>query len=244
MRAVVWRLSSWAVRTLGVMALLTAQPPSCLMAQVGHDPFNSPYRDIPLHPALFVFGGHLSHDRGRTGAGPSNASTFGARYEMPAGHSMGFQFTLAYLRGDRFILDPRVDSTSPYRKQGPFPTDLGLAEIGLQLRLTGGKTWHGLAPYVGTGLGLMFDLNSPGDTTLSGYQFGTKISLAGSTGVRWYASRHLVVNADLRAHLWRLKYPLSFHVPAPDNSQIVAPNQPLSDWTAHPWVSVGLGWIF
>src|ERR1041384_3041725 len=165
MRAVVWRLSSWAVRTLGVMALLTAQPPSCLMAQVGHDPFNSPYRDIPLHPALFVFGGHLSHDRGRTGAGPSNASTFGARYEMPAGHSMGFQFTLAYLRGDRFILDPRVDSTSPYRKQGPFPTDLGLAEIGLQLRLTGGKTWHGLAPYVGTGLGLMFDLNSPGDTT-------------------------------------------------------------------------------
>ena len=213
-------------------------------AQVGHDPLNSPYRDIPLHPVFFVFGGHLSHDRGRTGAGPSNASTFGARYELPAGHSMGFQFTLAYLSGDRFILDPRADSTSPFRKQGPFPTDLALAEIALQLRLTGGKTWHGLAPYVGTGLGLMFDLRSPGDTTLSGYRFGTKISLSGSTGVRWYTGRHLIVNADLRAHLWRLKYPLSFHTPAPDGSQIVPPTQPLSDWTAHPWISVGLGWIF
>src|ERR1051326_5622456 len=181
MRAVVWRLSSWAVRTLGVMALLTAQPPSCLMAQVGHDPFNSPYRDIPLHPALFVFGGHLSHDRGRTGAGPSNASTFGARYEMPAGHSMGFQFTLAYLRGDRFILDPRVDSTSPYRKQVPFPTDLGLAEIALQV--------------------------------------GPKIALAGPPADGCSATLHLVVTADVRAHLWRLKYPFSFHGPAPDNSQ-------------------------
>ena len=35
-------------------------------AQVGHDPLNSPYRDIPLHPVFFVFGGHLSHDRTRT----------------------------------------------------------------------------------------------------------------------------------------------------------------------------------
>lgn len=235
-----WKVGLWTV--IGVF--LSSIPTVQLAAQVGHDPTSSPYHDIPLHSGFFVLGGHLSHDRGRAGAGPSNASTVALRYEMPAGHSMGFQFTLGYLSGDRFVLDPRADSTSPFRKQGPFPTDLVLAEVGLQLRLTGAKSWHGLVPYAGTGLGLMFDAHSPGDTTLSGYNFGTKISLSGSTGVRWYASRHLVVNADLRAQMWRLKYPLSFHAPAPDGSLVVAPIDPLSDWTAHPWVSIGLGWIF
>ena len=34
----------------------------------------------------------------------------------------------------------RADSTSPARRTGPFPSSLGLTEVGLQLRLTGGKT--------------------------------------------------------------------------------------------------------
>lgn len=234
-----------AVRyTLLLGVFLTAQPPNRLTAQVGHDPATSPYRDIPLHPGPMLFFGHLSGDRGRAGAGMSNASTIGVRYEIPAGHSLQFQFTTAYLRGDRFIYDPRADSTSPERRVGPVKSALGLAEIGMQLRLTGGKTWHGVAPYVGTALGMMFDISSPGDTTGSGYQFGTKLTVATATGVRWYPTRHITVVADVRAHFWRLKYPLSFHNPAPDGSLVVPLRQNLTDWTVHPWVSLGIGWIF
>ncbi len=171
--------------------------------------------------------------------------TVGARYELPAGRSILFQFSAAYLSGDRFILDPRVDSTDPGRRTGPFKSDVALAEIGLQLRFTGGKSWRGLAPYAGTALGLMFELNSPGDTTGSGYKFGTKLTIAGATGVRWYPSRRLMINGEARAHLWRLKYPLAFHeARAPDGSRVVPLTEPLNDWTLHPWFSLGIGWTF
>src|SRR5690349_12491965 len=83
-----------------------------LSAQVGHDPGTSPYHDILLHPGPVFFFGHLSADRGNAHAGTSNARTFGLRYELPAGRAVQFQFTGAYLQGDRFIIDPRADSAS------------------------------------------------------------------------------------------------------------------------------------
>jgi len=213
--------------------------------QVGHDPATSPYHDILLHPGPVFFFGHLSADRGNAKAGTSNARTFGVRYELPAGRAIQFQFTGAYLLGDRFIIDPRADSTAPERRTGPYKSDLGLVEIGMQLRLTGGKTWHGFAPYAGTGLGLMFDVKSPGDTTGSGYRFGTKLTLAFATGVRWYPARRVLINADVRAHMWKLKYPVSFHSTlSPDGSRVIPLTEPLNDWTLHPWISLGIGWIF
>lgn len=247
MKQAVWRLSGWAVRAaVGVAAFLTAQPPNRLTAQVGHDPASSPYRDIVLRPAPVVFVGHLFGDRGRVGAGVSNAFTFGGRYEIPAGRSLLFQLSTAYLSGDRYIIDPGADSTSPARRTGPFKSDVALAEVGLQLRLTGAKSWHRVAPYVGTAIGLMFDVNSPGDTTGSGYKFGTKLTIAGATGVRWYPSRRWMITAEARAHLWRLKYPVSFHdsTQASDGSRVVPLTEPLNDWTLHPWFSLGIGWTF
>jgi hypothetical protein len=223
---------------------LSSIPAVQLSSQVGHDPAHSPYRDILLRSGPVLFVGHLSADRGRAGAGPSNALTFGTRYEIPAGQSLVLQFNAAYLQADRFIIDPRADSSSPARRTGPMDSDLLLAEFAVQLRLTGGKTWRGLAPYVGAGLGMAFDVNSPGDTTGSGYQFGSKLTLSGATGVRWYPARRMMVNVDLRAQLWRLRYPVSFHTPASDGSRVVPLTQPLTDWTGHPWISLGVGWTF
>jgi len=247
MNRAVWLLSGWAVRTaIGVAVLLTALPSNRLTAQVGYDPSHSPYRDILLHTGPVFFVGHLGGDRGVAGAGTSNASTYGLRYEIPAGRALHFQFSAAYLRGDRFILNPRADSASPGRRIGPVNSDLVLFDIGMQLRLTGGKTWHGFAPYVGTGLGMVFDANSPGDTTTSGYHFGSKLTPAFASGVRWYPTRRIMINADLRAQLWRLKYPLSFKdaTQASDGSRVIPLTQPLNDWTLHSWISLGIGWIF
>ena len=214
------------------------------VAQVGHDPAHSPYQDIILRSSPVLFFGHLSADRGRAGVGISNARTFGARYEIPAGRSLLFQFTAAYLEGDRFVIDPRADSTSPERRTGPVPAAIAITDVGILLRLTGGKTWRGIAPYAGVGIGLAYDVRSGRDTTRSEYRFGTKFVLNGATGVRWYPARRLMVDADLRAQFWRLRYPVSFHTPATDGSRVVPLSQPLTDWTLHPWISLGIGWIF
>jgi hypothetical protein len=119
-----------------------------------------------------------------------------------------------------------------------------LTEIGMQLRLSGSKSWHGLAPYAGVGLGLAFDVHSPGDTTQSGYNFGTKITLSGTSGLRLHPSRRFTLQAEAKALLWRLKYPFSFRAPASDGSSVLPATAKLTDWTMHPWVSLGLGWTF
>jgi hypothetical protein len=224
---------------LGVLAPWRALP-----AQVGHDPGRSPFHDIRPGAGVVLLSGRLVGDRGLAGAGPSDALTFSVRYELPMGRATLFHFTASYAQGDRFILNPEVDTSSADQKTGPVDTDLLLTELGVELRLSGAKTWHGLAPYMGVTSGFAFDLHSPGDTTQSGYRFGTKMLLGASGGLRWHAARRFTVQVDGRALMWRLKYPVSFRGPAPDGSRLVPLDRKLTDWTVHPWVSLGVGWTF
>lgn len=236
-------LECWRVGLAVILGVVLSNIPTVhLSAQVGHDPGNSPYRDVPVHPGPMVFVGHLSGDRGSAGSGFSNARTYGLRYELPAGRSLIFQFTSVFFKGDQFVINPHVDTNAVGRKTGPFPAELFMGEIGMQLRLTGGKSWRGFAPYLGTALGLVSSTKQPRDT--SSYRFGTKLTPSLATGVRWYPTRHLQINADLRAQLWRLRYPVSYHDSAPDGSRVIALNRTLQDWTLHPWISLGVGWIF
>ncbi len=239
-------MERWNVgKYVAVGLVLSIVPSFHLSAQVGHDAAQSPYHDIQRGVGPVFFVGHLSGDRGRADAGPSNALGFGARYELPLGRATLVQFTAAYLKGDRFIRNPYVDDTARARRTGPVDTDLLFTEFALQLRLTGGKTWHGLAPYFGGGIGLTFDTRSPGDTTDSGYRFGSKLTFSTMTGVRWHLTRKVAVQLDGRAVFWRLKYPQSFHSLAPsDGTRLVSIDRLLTEWTTHPWVSLGIGWIF
>ena len=245
MRQTVSRLVGQRLQCAVVGAvLLTGYPTNRLTAQVGHDPAHSPYRDIFPGAGPVLFAGHLGGSRGQAGVGPSNARGFGARYEIALGRSTLVQFTAGYLKGDRFIVNPALDDTASAKRTGPVDTDLLFTEVALQLRLTGGKTWHGFAPYLGTGVGMAFDLRSPGDTTGSGYEFGRKLTVSGTAGVRWHATRKVTLQLDARAVMWRLKYPFSFHSTAPDGSRVLPSTSPLHEWTTHPRVSLGIGWIF
>ncbi|MGH7671535.1 MAG: hypothetical protein ACREMC_01450 [Gemmatimonadales bacterium] len=242
-----WRTGGRLLRGVGVAGLagfLSVVPPFRLSAQVGHDPAHSPYRDIRRGAGPVVFAGRLTGDRGRVGVGPGDALSIGLRYERSLSRAMVLQFSTALLKGDRFIVNPAADSASPNRRTGPVDADVLLTEMGLQLRLTGAKTWHGLAPYLGAGIGLAFDARSPGDTTRSGYRFGTKATMAGIAGVRWHPARRVTVHADAHALFWRLRYPVSFHTPAGDGTRVLPLSQRLTDWTLHPWISLGVGWTF
>ena len=226
------------------LVLAVGAPARPAVGQVGHDPAHSPFHDIQTGAGPVFFAGHLSGDRGRGDAGPANGFGVGVRYELALGRSTVMQFSGAYLKADRFIRDPSVPDTAPTRRTGPFDTEILLTEVALQLRLTGGKTWHGFAPYFGTGLGLGFPLSAPGDTTGSGYKFGTKFTVSAATGLRWHATRKIAVQLDTRLLFWRLNYPLSFHDIASDGSRVVPILNPLHEWTVHPWVSLGVGWNF
>jgi hypothetical protein len=230
-----------ALRRWGALAL-SVIPAVHLAAQVGHDPAHSPYRDIPRGGAAVASVGYLGGGRGDVGVGKADGATAGVRYEAALGRVIGVSFGFAYALTTRFVVDPAKDSLS--RKSGPVDDGTILVDAGLQLNLTGQKSWHGLAPYLGGALGMAFSPARVAADT-SGYTFGTKITLAPNAGLRWYAGRRLSVRADARLVLWRLSYPIAFRVPNQfDGSSVLPPGAPLGQWTAHPWVTIGLGWIF
>ncbi len=96
---------------------------------------------------------------------------------------------------------------------------------------------------MGGAIGVAMGGGSPPDP--SGYDFGTKLTVAPEAGLRWYPARRLSVRTDFRLVLWRLKYPLSYKQPSTiDGSRVLSLVAPLTEWTAHPWITIGLGWTF
>jgi len=221
------------------MVLFSIVPAFHLSAQVGHEPSQSPYHDIRRGGVGVITFGYLGGSRGGPGVGISDGYTGGLRYAF--GNALGASLGLAYAQTTRFVVDPTKDSLS--RRSGPVDTDVVLADVALQLALTGRKTWHGFAPYVGGAIGVAMGGGSPPDP--SGYDFGTKLTVAPEGGLRWYPARRLSVRTDFRLVLWRLKYPLSYKQPSTiDGSRVLSLVAPLTEWTAHPWITIGLGWTF
>jgi hypothetical protein len=210
---------------------------NCLIAQVGHPPSASPYRDIPRARGPVFAIGYLPGAEGTAGVGITNITTIGARYDVPLGSVMRISFGLFYGMGERFVVDPTKDTAT--RKSGPEPDGFLLADGEVQLLITGGKTWHGIAPYVVGGAGFLAGGGEPAADT-SDYQLSTSFVFDGGAGVRWYPSRRLSVQLDTRVFLLKLRYPGDFLFPpqAPPVTDVQ------DEWTRQPWFRVGVGWTF
>lgn len=235
-------LASLGMRIL-VCCTLAGQP---LLAQVGHPPSGSPFRDIRKGHTLTATAGYFGGSGGGFNIGPHRGEVFGGRYDIRTGSTI--QVGLAVARGnlDRFIVNPFV--TLANRRSGPVRQVVTFAELALQFNLSGGKRWHGLAPFVGAGVGLAFAKSTPADT--SQYNFGRKFYLAPSVGFRFFITDHLHIRGEARAAFWKLKYPTTFQaepVEEPgteENPNAVIAGNNLGEWTASPWLQVGLGYSF
>ncbi len=229
-----------AIRTVTLLFLTVVASWNGATAQVGHEPGQSPYHDVRRGGVGVLTFGYLGGSRGSVDVGLSDGKTGGIRYEVLFG-AIGASLGLAYGRTNRYVVDPFKDTLS--RKTGLVNNDVVLADAGLQLVLTGRKTWRGFAPYVGGALGVAIGSTSPRDP--DGYKFGTKLTLAPNAGLRWYPARRLSVRGDFRLVLWKLNYPLQYKAGDPtDHVPVLAPSAALTEWTAHPWVTIGVGWTF
>jgi hypothetical protein len=228
-------------------ALLLVSLPALLAAQVGHRPESSPYRDIRKGHTVTPFFGQFGGSGGRFEIGPHDGQIYGLRYDVRTGSTI--QIGLGFARADlqRLIVDP-FDSLSR-RVSGPVDQTVTFAEVNLQLNLTGGKTWHRLAPFVGSGVGLTFPTSTPADT--SRFELGKKIYLAPMVGVRIFVTDRLSLRGEARALFLKLKYPTTFEdEPAaepgdpPDNSNAVITDGRVSEWITSSVLTVGLGYTF
>jgi len=232
----------------GLLALLAALAGSgtTAAAQVGHPPNRSPYHDISkghtITPLVAAFGG----SGGKFGIAPHDGTVFGLRYEIRNSQAiaMGLQVSRGNL--DRLIVDPFVAVAN--RVSGPVKQTVTFAEVDLQLNLTGGKSWHRLAPFVNAGLGLTFPESTPADT--SGFELGRRVYLAPGAGFRLFITDRLHLRAEARVAFWKLKYPASFTREPPDDPgtpedpHAVITDGNVSEWSTSSWLQAGLGFSF
>ncbi len=234
------------MRSTAALLLLSLVFAPVAGAQVGYAPRESPYRDIRKGHSITPLFGRIGGGGGTYGIGPQDGNVYGVRYDVRTAGSVSFGLTLAQGDLKRYIVDPFVEVVR--RKSGPVPQRVRFVDVSLQLNLTGGKSWHRLAPYTGVSLGVAFGQQTPADT--SGYHFGNKFYFAPQIGTRYFLTERLHLRADIRGAFWKLSYPVSFtQEPVLDPGTTADPHAVILDgrlnqWTLTPWVQVGLGYTF
>jgi hypothetical protein len=234
------------LRWCTVFALSAAIAPS-VSAQVGHPPGASPYRDIRKGHTFSVLGGYFSGGGGDFGIGPHSGTIFGARYDIRTASALQIGIGFARAGLERLIVDPFV--TLANRTTGPVDQTVTFAELSVQMNVTGGKSWHRIAPFVAGNAGLAFAPSTPGDT--SQYKFGRKFYVAPAIGTRFFITDRLHLRAEARATFWKLTYPTTFQQEPPaepgngtTSNAVIPPPGKLTEWTTSSWLQIGLGYSF
>lgn len=235
-----------AGRTAGrfgcAVGALVALATSSAAAQVGHPPESSPYRDIPRGSSWSLMVGYLQGNGGSLGIGPRNGMTYSLRYDLRKSGFVTGGLALTYMDLERDVLD--ADDPAATRRSGPDPVNVVEAQAVLQFNLTGGKTWHHVAPFFTAGLGYALGSDVTRDT--SGYQFGNRFSISPGAGLRLFLGKNLHLRFDARRLFWKLKYPASYEEDPANgpNDDPVITNGKLSDWTSGWWFIGGVSFSF
>lgn len=221
--------------------LLTLLVPTGAAAQVGHDPANSPFRDIRNRTSLIATAWRVTGGGGSLNVGPRAGDGLGLRYEMRMSGPTDAFIEGAWTRLERLVIDP--DAAEADRVSGPVDQSVVIVNAGLSVLLGGDKTWNGLAPYVGGSLGLAFGSDIASDS--SGFSFKTKLVSGPHVGLRWYATSALSFRLEGRLLFWQLKYPPRFFddpLRAPGDPPVLNQGDPDSEWTSHPTLTIAVGY--
>jgi hypothetical protein len=228
---------SKVVRALALCILIS--PP--LAAQVGHDPAHSPYRPILLRMSVSAVGSYIWGSSGKLGVGPSDGPGVGLRYEMRLTGPTDLFAAVSWSNLERMVADPTAPADD--RITGPVDQGVLFTEAGILILLTGDKTWHRLAPYLGANLGIGFGASIPQDT--SGYSFSAKFVSGPLLGIRVYASGSIMLRVEGRLQFWKLSYPTSYFTTPEDGDPLLNPLVDSdTEWTTHPTLLIGLGYAF
>lgn len=223
--------------SLPLLVALLVLPLATAGAQVGHDPSSSPYRDLKHGSLLVPQASFFRGGGGNLGIVPNSGTLYGFRAEIGARGPLlfGMEFGAGTLQ--RLIVD--ADAPVATRVTGPVDQSFATLGINLLLNLTGGKTWHGLAPYLGGATGLDLAGKVPADT--SGWNYGKRIYLAPTIGFRLHLGENLFIRAEARSHFVKVTYPESYREePALDPGTNENPNAVLAGQRVKQWVATGV----
>jgi hypothetical protein len=223
------------VATLASMTLAPA-----LSAQIGHVPSESPYIDLEYKQEFTIFGGFYNAGSDKAGVAPGNGPTLGARYEVRLGGPASLTTRFQYVKSSRTIIDPRRPLESRVvEADAPWP--IYLWDAGIAVNLTGARSYKRIVPFLNGGIGVATDFKN---ADVGAWQFGTPFAFNFGGGAKWVSSGNLQVRADFSDHVYQIKYPNSYYIPASDGSVVLTQRQSTSDWTNNLSFSFGISYLF
>ena len=206
------RSAGKAVKVAVCAVFLTAFPPdrlTALHAQVGYDPSHSPFRDINSRQHLGLVVGHFFGNTAKAGVGAQAAQTFGVRFRTQLSGPLDLNINATHIGSERLFIDPtKPDST---RRGGNVDFSLIAFEVGLSLGLTGPKTWHGFAPWVGLNLGIIVPTSPKTDP--GGYKAGSGFTISPAIGTAFFFSPRLSLQLEARDNTIRYEWPSLYFRP-------------------------------
>lgn len=216
-----------------VASLLGA--PHVLEAQVGHAPSSSPYEDVKYGQTLTAFGGWLNIKRDPAGVSPDPAAFGQLRYDIAVGGPalLFARYTMAPTQ--RNVLIPAVPVAQRILKTSN--TNMHIMDAGIDLALTGRKSWHRLVPTLSGAAGLVSDF-AAADT--GAYQFGTKFTVSYGVGLRHMRANGVQFRVDATNFLWQYDYPDRYFVAASDSSAILTSSKSRSAWRGNWALAAGI----
>ncbi|HEX9564469.1 MAG TPA: hypothetical protein VF981_10880 [Gemmatimonadaceae bacterium] len=227
-------MRAFLVGTLLATALSSAQ------AQVGHPPNRSPYRDRDYNRDWTLFFGQFSAQRDPAGVAPTDGPLAGVRWQM---HMTGPLYIAARLAGgsvERTEIDP--SKTIAERVIGTEKVPMFLADIALELSLTGHKTWHGIAPVLNGGVGFSGDLR--GRTDVGDYRFGVPFTMTFGSGINWSINDAWALRFDWANYIYRIGYPNSYYLKTTEDPPVLAAGASQSHWRRNRALSIGVSLLF
>jgi hypothetical protein len=210
--------------------------PMIASAQVGHAPQSSPYRDIEHRQELTWFAGEYLSAKEPAGVAPRNAPMVGMHYEFRMAGPAYLTARLAGIFSERRVIDP----TKPIaeRDQGLKYTPMIHGDVGFALNLTGAKSWRGLAPTLGGGLGIGAALDGGAD--IGNYKIGTPFLITLRPGIKFAASGRWQGRIDATNVFHRIKYPESYFLKTGADDAVFPPDGKRTIWRRDLGLTIGI----
>ena len=193
----------------------------------------SPYRFVERSHEYGVIFGVARENRGALGIGPGGGPLVGGSYAIRLRGALSGEITGFLISTDRVVYDVSPDV-------GLIPlgeTEARVAALDARLRftLTGARTWHGLAPFLMAGGGVVGDIAgmSPLDSNLFAedrFSFGPSFLGIMGAGTRWIPGDRFTLRVETSFNLWKLSTPSGF-------SQV---QEQVDQFTSNEWIGVGV----
>jgi len=192
-----------------LLLALTALPFDRLTAQVGNDPSRSPFQDVTTRQGIAFTGGWFmgNHARAHVGAHAGPAVRMQIRTALSG--PIDLSLNIAYIQSQRYTINTTLPAN--VRMQGPIDYNLIAGDLSIGVNLTGAKTWHGLAPYISVGMGII----GPTETVVDpgGYKAGSGFTIAPAIGLRARLGSHLGLMFEAKDNTIRYEWPLRYFDP-------------------------------